>query len=195
MNIFEKAKCLDGNIKDQLGPLSFLVGTWEGDQGIDISPSENGPVETHYRECCQFDPIGPVVNGPQILYGLKYTMTAWPLGEESPFHEEIGYWMWDKKYEQLMRCFMVPRVVTVNAGGRAETRDLSFKLSATLGDNVYGILSNPFLDGAFKTVQYDVELNILNENEFQYEEDTQLKILNQKDLFHHTDANKLKKVG
>ncbi|MDR4484343.1 MAG: heme-binding beta-barrel domain-containing protein [Nitrospirales bacterium] len=52
-----------------------------------------------------------------MLYGLRYSTVAWPLIQEQPFHEEVGYWLWDAATQQVMRCFMVPRGVLVNAGG------------------------------------------------------------------------------
>ena len=78
-----------------LGPLAALVGKWEGTEGVDISPSKDGSKETHFRERMTFEPIGPVVNGAQTLYGLRYSTVAWPLIQEQPFHEEVGYWLWD----------------------------------------------------------------------------------------------------
>ncbi|HSF11300.1 MAG TPA: heme-binding beta-barrel domain-containing protein [Nitrospirales bacterium] len=94
-----------------LGPVSSLAGTWEGDRGVDIAPAKEGSHETHFRERLQFDPIGPVVNGSQVLYGLRYSTVAWPLIQEQPFHEEAGYWLWDAVRQQVMQCFMVPRGV------------------------------------------------------------------------------------
>jgi hypothetical protein len=45
---------------------------------------------------------------------------VWRLGETDPFHEELGYWLWDADAGQVLRCFMVPRGVTVIAGGKDE---------------------------------------------------------------------------
>jgi hypothetical protein len=112
MDPFDKPTNPDENILNNLGPLTPLAGVWEGDEGIDVSPSRNGPVESLFRERIIFEPMGPVVNGPQVLYGLRYSTTAWPLGDEKPFHEELGYWMWDKKAHEVIRCFMVPQPVS-----------------------------------------------------------------------------------
>ena len=73
-----------------LGPLAALAGTWEGKEGVDISPAKAGSRETHFRERMTFEPMGPVVNGPQTLYGLRYSTVAWPLIQEQPFHEEVS---------------------------------------------------------------------------------------------------------
>jgi len=182
-------------IIDKLGPLAALAGVWEGNQGIDISPGKDGAVETAYRERLVFEPMGPVNNGVQELYGLRYSTTAWPLECDDPFHEELGYWMWDAYAKQVMRCFMVPRVVTVNAIGGAEADDKAFSLSANAGSEIAGILSNPFLDKAFKTVRYELDIEIHKDGSFSYFEDTQLQIPGLDELFHHTDKNRLTKVS
>jgi len=177
-----------------LGPLAALAGTWEGDQGIDFSRVRSQEVETKFRERVVFEPMGPVNNGPQQLYGLRYSMTAWRLGEEDAFHEELGYWLWDGGNKQLMRCFMVPRGVLINAGGDAETDSSSFHLSAEVGSETYGILSNRYLDASYKTMKYLLDVTLHADGSFGYKEDTQLWIPVNDAIFHHTDQNRLKRV-
>ena len=143
----------DAEIIRHLGPLASLAGTWEGDKGVDIAPAKDGSHETHFRERVKFEPIGPVVNGSQVLYGLRYSTVAWPLIQEHPFHEEVGYWLWDGASKQVIRCFMIPRGVAVNAGGTTEPDEKEFHMAADAGSGVYGILSNPYLDQAAKTVR------------------------------------------
>ena len=36
----------------------------------------------------------------------RRAMSAWRENEDSPFHTEIGYWLWDAATEHVMRCFM-----------------------------------------------------------------------------------------
>jgi hypothetical protein len=48
-----------------------------------------------YSERLVLNPFGPVKNHAQALYGLRYSTTAWRLGKESPFNEELRYWLWD----------------------------------------------------------------------------------------------------
>lgn len=191
MDVFKKPKVIDDDIINNLGPFAPLVGTWEGDKGIDISPSKTGPVETRFRERITLEPMGPVVNGPQVLYGLRYTTKAWPLGQDAVFHEELGYWLWDAKEQQAMRCFIVPRGIAVNAGGHVDLYSTTMDLSAEAGSEIYGILSNPFLDEAFKILRYDLKLTLHGDHSFSYREDTVLKIYGQEIAFHHTDQNRL----
>ncbi len=138
--------------------------------------------------------MGPVNNHEQALYGLRYSTTAWRLGEDSPFHEELGYWLWDARAKQVFRCFMVPRGVTVLAGGTVEPDARSFELAADAGSDIYGICSNPFLDQEFKTVRYELKVTLHDEHSFSYEENSQLQIKGQKSLFHHIDKNTLKRT-
>lgn len=179
----------DSKILDHLGPLASLAGTWEGNQGSDIAAAKAGAHETHFRERLKFEPLGPVVNGAQVLYGLRYSTVAWPLIQEHPFHEEVGYWLWDAERKQVMRCFMVPRGVLVNAGGTAEPDAKEFHLTAELGSSVYGILSNPHLDQTAKTVRYECTITFHEPWKFSYTEDTQLQLAGRPDVFHHTDRN------
>ena len=129
------------------GPLAHLIGTWEGDEGLDVAFAHaTGSVgETPYRERTVMNPFGPVDNGTQALYGLDYRMSAWRGTETDPFHTEVGYWLWDAADRAVMRCFMIPRGCTVLAGGTATTDATSFTLAADVGSEEYGILSNPYL--------------------------------------------------
>jgi hypothetical protein len=142
-----------------------------------------------------FAPTGLVENHEQKLYGLRYATTAWRLGEPDPFHEELGYWLWDAEAKQVLRCFMVPRGVTVIAGGTVEPRATSFDLRAEVGSETYGICSNRFLDREFRTVRYELHFEKRGDDGLYYKEDTVLLIRGQEEPFHHTDENTLTRVG
>lgn len=191
MDVFQKPSEIDEDIVKNLGPLAALAGTWEGDQGLDIAPVRHGQTETKFHERMTFEPMGPVVNGSQVLYGLRYATVAWPLRQEKPFHEEVGYWLWDPNEQVVMRCFIVPRGVVVNAGGKAEPQGKGFELLAEAGSATFGIMSNPFLDQAFKTVRYTLKVMVQGEDQFSYIEETQLQIHGREGVFHHTDQNAL----
>jgi hypothetical protein len=179
----------------KLGPLAGLAGTWEGAEGIDEAPAADlGPMRTPYRERAVFVPMGPVDNHQQVLFALRYSTTAWRIGESEPFHEELGYWLWDAEAGQVMRAFMVPRGVTILAGGRAVASDRKFRMHAVVGSETFGIASNPFLDVAFKTVRYELELELEGTDRFRYAEDTQLLLKGRSEVFHHRDSNRLQRV-
>ena len=121
---------------DDLGPLSGLEGIWEGDKGNDQSPDDDRvSVETNqFRERITFAPTGQVDNHSQTLFGLRYSTTAWRIGADDPFHEELGYWLWDGAAKQVMRCFMVPRGSTIMAGGTSTPDATKLEMSAKAGD-------------------------------------------------------------
>lgn len=179
-----------------LGPFATLAGIWEGKVGIDKAPSDDRGVETNeYRERLVLEPIGLVENHEQKLQGLRYATTAWRLGESDPFHEEVGYWLWDAARKQAMKTFLVPRGISVIAGATVEPDARDFTLRATLGSPTYGICSNEFLNEQFRTVEFEVTIRILGADRFSYAEDTRMQMPGRKDVFHHTDVNTLERVG
>ena len=186
---------MDLDLTKQLGPLAALAGVWEGDKGSDVAPSDDRGTELNqFRERITFEPIGQVRNHEQVLYGLRYATMARRIGETDPFHEEVGYWLWDPGERQVLRCFIVPRGVALIAGGMVESKDTTFTLVAEAGSSTYGICSNRFLEKEFKTVRYELTVTVLDKNRFHYKEDTQLHMPGRSDLFHHTDENTLTRV-
>ncbi len=183
------------------GPLRFLIGTWEskGLLGENQAPNLDRKIEnTKFRQTMVFEPIGDVKNHEQVLYVLRYHTKAWEEGKHGAndphFHEEVGYFIWDKARRQVMKSFIVPRGISVNAGGDADQDSTEFKLTATLGSTTYGICSNPFLDEEFQSVRYDVNFELIDENTFSYQENTQIKIKGQSRIFDHIEKNTLTRL-
>ena len=121
---------------DEWGPLGALVGDWEAEGGLDTaySHSRDEVLGTPYLEKVTFKPFGPVDNGRQHLYGLDYKTAMWRGDEENPFHTEVGYWLWDGATGEVLRGFVVPRGITVLAGGTAAADAKAFTLTAEPGD-------------------------------------------------------------
>jgi hypothetical protein len=186
---------LSAEMAANLGPLAALAGTWEGDKGIDVAMSSEGPKETRFRERLTLDPLGPVNNTKQVLYGLKYATTAWPLGEEKAFHQEVGYWLYDAQAGLVMRAFMVPRGVLVNAGAQVAADASSFTLHADHGSTSFGVLSNPVIEDMANTVHYEVTITVNADGSFHYKENTQLQFRGTGAVFDHTDENTLVRVS
>lgn len=183
------------------GPLRFLIGNWEsqGLTGENQAPNPDRQTEnTKFRQTIIFEPIEDTSNHEQVLYVLRYHTKAWEEGkhgaDDKHFHEEVGYFIWDKMHRQVMKSFAVPRGITVNAGGDADQDATEFKLTATLGSNIYGICSNKFLDDEFQTVQYDVKFELIDEDTLLYDENSQIKIKGQDRIFNHTEKNTLTRV-
>ena len=81
------------------------------------------------------------------------------------------------------------------ASGKTTASARQFELHAMEGDPNAGISSNPFLEYAFKTVEYHIQVNIHDNGTWSYEQDTVLKIKGQDELFHHVDNNTLHQIG
>jgi hypothetical protein len=179
------------------GPLAHLVGVWEGDEGLDSAfQHANGKVgDTPYRERTEMKPFGPVDNGTQSLYGLDYRMAAWREGEENPFHTEVGYWLWDAADRAVSRCFMIPRGCTILAGGVTTADAAIFTMSADVGSETYGILSNPYLAQAARTTRYLCTVTVAGPDEWSYEETSTIDHERHGDVLEHTDRNRLRRVG
>jgi len=79
----------------------------------------------------------------------------------------------------------------VNAGGTSEPDAKEFLMAADAGSLVYGILSNPYLDEAAKTVRYELTVTVHEPWKFSYVEDTQLQMRDRPKVSHHTDQNTL----
>ena len=116
------------------------------------------------------------------------------MNEEDPFHEELGYLLWDEEREQVLRSFLVPRGVLVNAGGCVQADSKSFHLEAEIGSETYRILTNRYLHDSYKTKRYTLDVTVNEDGTFSYKEDTQLWIPVKQEIFHHTDENTLEPV-
>src|SRR5438552_12697153 len=92
-----------------------------------------------------FKPFGPVDNGSQSLYGLDYKSAMWRGSEDNPFHTEVGYWLWDGATGEVLRGFVVPRGITVLAGGTTAADATSWTMHAELGGTNYTIGENQYL--------------------------------------------------
>ncbi|MCX6124392.1 MAG: heme-binding beta-barrel domain-containing protein [Proteobacteria bacterium] len=178
-----------------LGPIAGLLGTWEGDKGSDRAPDKSRGVETNlFRERMVCEPTGLVQNHEQFLYGIRYRMTAWRIGEENAYHESMGYWLWDAATSQLMRCFLVPRGVSVIAGGPVQQSANQFSVSAQLGSPTYGICSGPFLHDEFRTTKYNYAVTMHGPDSFSYIEETHMLMKGRTEPFLHIDKNTLTKI-
>jgi len=183
---------------EEFGPLAALIGTWEGDQGVNVSYdyAKKDVIERTYKEKAVFNAVGDVDNGTQKLWVIDYTTAAIP--DDCPngdvFHTELGYWIWDPQSEEVMRCFLVPRGSAILAGGKSKPDATSFEMSAKCGDEAYGVLSNPYLVVNAKCIDYTLSCSI-EDGVWTYDEDTVLELKATGKVVHHTDKNTLQKTG
>jgi hypothetical protein len=182
---------------NEWGPLDALAGEWEGEGGLDTaySNSKGEVIATPYREKLSMKPFGPVDNGNQHLYGLDYKTAMWRDDEENPFHTEVGYWLWDSETNEIMRGFVVPRGITILAGGEAAADAKTFTMAAEAGHKLYGIGENKYLAERASSTKYEVTVTLNDDGTWSYEETTALRMSVMGDVFAHTDRNTMHKVG
>ena len=180
-------------MNDELGPLRGLVGAWEGEAGFDTAYSHprGEVVVTPYRERVTFTPFGPVRNGCQVLHGLDYRTTMWRDADAVPFHTEVGYWLWDAATGEVLRAFVVPRGITVLAGGTAPADAAMFELRADLDGAGYAIAENRYLAARASSQSYRVTVRIGDDGTWSYDETTMLKMRELPEPFAHHDQNTL----
>lgn len=195
IDIFTEPEDVDPDTLTNLGPLINLAGTWEGKKGVDVSPKEDGPETRKFKERIVMEPIDPQANGPQLFYGLRYHIKVNTDEEAITFHDQVGYWLYEPKTGLILQTIAIPRGLVAIASGHAKKDDKKIKLSAKRGETEYGICANSFLEMAFKTEEYSIEINFNDDGTWSYVSDTMLKVKGQKELFRHRDTNILKKIA
>jgi len=188
-----------------LGPLRPLAGLWSSADGADVHPvgpgsDITGPVvdgneHNTFVEHYELQPIDPQTNGPQLFYGLRYHTHIVKPGEVETFHDQVGYWLWEPAAHTIVHTLAIPRGQVLLAAGTAEPGATEFEVSATLGTQLYGILSNPFLDSAFQTVSFRLRVTVNDNGTWSYEEHTALRLPDRQGLVDHVDRNTLGRVG
>jgi hypothetical protein len=184
---------VDPDTLKNLGPLSRLAGIWEGKIGRDVNPKADGPQRREFTERIELQPIDPQANGPQLFYGLRYHTHILATDEDATFHDQIGYWLWEPTTGLVMQSLAIPRGQTALAAGHATPDATSLVLTATRGDTDYGICSTTFLEKAFRTDSYRIEVTFNPDGSWSYMLQTMLVVHGKP--FEHRDVNTLVKVA
>jgi hypothetical protein len=193
-DIYTEPEDFDVDTLRNLGPLAALAGTWEG-QGLDTHPVAEGTEDEPYRERIVFEPIDPQPNGPQLLYGLRYHVHVNKLDEPLTFHDQNGYWLWEPATGVLLQTVAIPRGLVALATGTSVPDARRFTVKATLGSPTAGIVSAPFLDENFRTLEYSITITVNDDGTLGYEQDTVLQIAGRPEPFHHVDKNVLRRIA
>ncbi|MGA8724313.1 MAG: heme-binding beta-barrel domain-containing protein [Acidimicrobiales bacterium] len=178
-----------------LGPLAGMAGVWEGLKGADQHPVADGSESNQFVEHYELVPIDRQTNGPQLFYGLRYHTHITRPGEAETFHDQVGYWLWEPAAETVTLTLGIPRAQVLLASGPAVAGATDFELTATLGSEVYGILSNPFLYESFRTRSYRIHVTVHDDRTWSYEEEGVLEIPDRDEPFSHIDRNTLTRVA
>ena len=194
-DIYTEPSNIDFDTLANLGPLAPLAGIWQGERGLDVKPKAEGPKKQAFVERIELQPIDPQTNGPQLFYGLRYHTHVVKPGQVKTYHDQVGYWLWEPAGGTLIQTLSIPRGQVAMAVGRAEPAAREFELVARLGDAHANISSNPFLDHAFRTVEYRIRVCVNPDGTWSYDEDTVLQIRGRSEPFHHTDRNLLSRIA
>ena len=172
-----------------------MAGIWQGRRGLDVKPKAEGPREQVYVEHIELQPIDPQTNGPQLLYGLRYHTHVVKPDQVKTYHDQVGYWLWEPATDTVIHTLTIPRAQVVMAVGQASPDAKEFELIANHDSDNFGIRSAPFLDYAFKTVEFRLRVSINADGTWSYDEDTVLMIRGKSEPFHHKDRNTLTKIA
>ena len=178
-----------------LGPLRPLAGHWKATKGIDLNPKADGPERDVYIEHIRMEPIDPQTNGPQLFYGLRYHIHINKPGEAITFHDQVGYWLWEPATGLVQQTIAIPRGQVVLASGHAKTDDKVFGVSAKRSQTNYGICSTDFLEEAFRTDSYRIDITIHDEDHWTYVQHSMLKVRGEAAPFEHHDTNTLRRTA
>ena len=203
-DIYTEADGSDDTLAN-LGPLRPLAGVWTSAVGVDVHPVgpgsditgavDDGDAHNVFVERYELQPIDPQTNGPQLFYGLRYHTHIVRRGEVETFHDQVGYWLWEPAARTVVHTLAIPRGQVLLAAGTADPDATEFEVTATLGSQVYGILSNPFLDHAFQTVSFRMRVTVHPDGTWSYEEHTTLRMPDREDLVDHLDRNTLTRIA
>lgn len=194
-DIYTEPQNFSINTLENLGPLTRLAGIWEGQRGLDIKPKAEGPKKQVYTERIEMQPIDPQTNGPQLFYGLRYHLHITKPNQVKTYHDQVGYWLWEPASNLIVHTLTIPRGMIAMATGKASPTAKQFECVAKIDDPTAGISSNPFLNHAFKTIEYRIMVSFLDDGTWSYEQDTVMMIAGQSEPFHHLDSNVLTKVA
>ncbi|MBX3593268.1 heme-binding beta-barrel domain-containing protein [Sphingomonas sp.] len=194
-DIFTEPAHVDPDTLANLGPLRRLAGVWQSDGGHDTAPKADGPERKGFVEHVTMQPIDPQTNGPQLLYGLRYHIHITTPGEAVTFHDQIGYWLWEPATGLVMQTLAIPRGQVALASGHAEPDARRIVVEATRGASGYGICSTDFLERAFRTDSYRLQIDFEDDGAWRYTEHTMLMVAGQAAPFEHHDTNRLVRIA
>lgn len=194
-DIYTEPLNIDVDTLSNLGPLRGMAGIWQGIRGLDVNPKAEGPQKQVFVEHIELQPIDPQTNGPQLFYGLRYHSHIVKPDQVKTYHDQVGYWLWEPATNSVMHTLTIPRAQILMAVGEASADAKEFELIATQDSKNFGICSAPFLDYAFKTIEFRIKVTINPDGTWSYDEDTVLLIKGKAEPFHHTDRNRLTKIA
>ncbi|PQJ64065.1 hypothetical protein BTO10_04540 [Vibrio chagasii] len=176
------------------GPLAKLVGTWKSVEtgGIDVSPGQEGtevgaggPAVTPFYEVMTFEVAADATNASdQYLVALYYKQEVFRKADDSKFHDQRGYFIYDQKNQIVYNSYCVPRTTCVTAEGPAGD-------TMTLVASKRGIAESEYTTDNATTTDFTMNISI-SDDTLTYSQTTGLEIYDK--AFAHTDSSTLIKV-
>ena len=194
-DIFTEPDDVDPDTLANLGPLRRLAGVWEGRKGVDVNPKAAGPERREYIERIELQPIDAQANGPQLFYGLRYHTHILATDEDATFHDQVGYWLWEPATGLVLQTLAIPRGQVALSSGHAAPDASTLVLTSQRGQTENGICSNAFLEYAFRTDSFRLEITFNADGSWSYVSDTVLTVRGRSQPFLHRDVNTLVKVA
>lgn len=176
------------------GPLTRLIGTWQGDKGLDIAPEPVGTENNPYYEAITFSAIGDVTNADsQTLAVVHYRQIVQRKSDDTIFHDQTGYWMWDADAEVIIHSLTIPRAVCVLAGGCHDGKSeddgrIILDVTAGVDDKDWQIIQSPFMRNNARTTGFHQRMTV-GDGKMSYVQTIVLDIYGR--VFEHTDQNEL----
>jgi len=110
------------------------------------------------------------------------------------FHEQVGFWLWEPASGTVVLTLAIPRGQVAMATGQADRHARRFTLTARRGSDTNGIVTNPFLEHAFQTTDFEMTVTVDDDGTWSYDQTTTLHVRGESRPFLHTDRNTLKRV-
>ncbi len=178
------------------GPLAALIGTWKGEDGMDVAPEPDDDERNPYYETITFEAAEDVTNAEEeILTIVRYHQEVRRKSTGLVFHDQVGYWLYNAETGQVIQTLTIPRGVTLLAGGRAtvETGKTVLDVSAKAGNPDWNIIETTFMHKKARTLAYSLRLQVEGDR-LSYCETTLLDIYGKRN-YEHTDENVLVRQG
>src|SRR5262249_58294695 len=115
--------------------------------------------------------------------------------EAITFHDQGGYWLWEPATGLIMQTIAIPRGQVVLAGGTAKPGDKTISVEARRGDTRFGICSTTFLEEAFRTDYYRIDITFNDDDSWSYLTRTDLAVRGNTRPFDDRDTDTLPRIA
>ncbi len=103
--------------------------------------------------------------------------------------------LWEPATGLIMQTVTTPRGQALLAFGQAKATDDTICVTAKRGDPRYGICSTTFLDEAFRTESYRLDITFNDDGSWTYRAQTELLVKGHDKPINHHDTNTRQRVG